>query len=489
MQQQLIQEIVEELSQKLTGRFLGKIFQLTPLSFALDFGLNGGKFLFVSVDPSSPRLYIIERRAKELEKQAVHLSHFGQLMRAKVSGGKLVAISKDPSDRVVRLTFSTEDELGGDREARIVIQLTGRAANLFLLDESDRITDVLRSPKGPGQQPGEQYQPPGPQEKRHSPDKTRADGERGAGSVGPRGALSPSAAVAEFFAKLDAENSFRSHAHNVKSRLQKALTQKRRLRTNLQKDLVGHGDAETHRMLGDLLLANVTTAVRDGVKVRITDYYSEGAPTIELEIDENSSIQDEAAREFRQYTKAKRAGEELAERLTRIEQEIVELEQRELELDRIILAGDLTALASFDKAQGAPKRSRTKEEDANRIPGVRRYVSSDGYEILVGRAARDNDHLTFKLARPHDLWLHAGDYPGSHVIVRNPTRKELPQRTVIEAAQLAGYFSQASDDSKVVVHYTERKFLSKPKGAVPGLVRMSSFRSLTVEPKESISRL
>ena len=494
MQQQLIQEIVEELSQKLTGRFLGRIFQLTPLSLALDFGLKGATFLFVSVDPSSPRLYIIERRARELEKQAVNLSHFGQLMRAKVGGGKLVAISKDPSDRVVRLTFSIEDDLGATHEARIVIQLTGRAANLFLLDESDRITDVLRSPKGPGQQPGEQYQPPGPQEKGLpeqllSPVRPRADKERGPHAVSPQGVLAPSATAAAYFAKLDAENSFRSQAHNVRARLQKALTQKRRLRTNLQKDLVGHGDAETHRMLGDLLLANVATAERDGLKVRITDYYSEGAPTIELEIDENSSIQDEAARQFRQYTKAKRAGEELAERLLRIEQEIVELEQRERELDRIILAEDLIALASFDNAQGAPKRSRTKQDDARRIPGVRRYVSSDGYEILVGRAARDNDNLTFKLARPHDLWLHTGDYPGSHVIVRNPTRKELPQRTVIEAAQLAGHFSQASDDSKVVVHYTERKFLSKPKGAAPGLVRMSSFRSLIVEPKEGISRL
>jgi predicted ribosome quality control (RQC) complex YloA/Tae2 family protein len=107
----------------------------------------------------------------------------------------------------------------------------------------------------------------------------------------------------------------------------------------------------------------------------------------------------------------------------------------------------------------------------------------------VGRAARDNDHLTFRLARPSDLWLHAGDYPGSHVVVRNPTRKEIPHRTVIEAAQLAGHFSQASEDAKVVVHYTERKFLSKPKGSAPGLVRMSTFRSIAVEPKESVKRL
>jgi len=85
--------------------------------------------------------------------------------------------------------------------------------------------------------------------------------------------------------------------------------------------------------------------------------------------------------------------------------------------------------------------------------------------------------------------MHAGDYPGSHVVVRNPTRKEIPHRTIIEAAQLAGKFSQASEDSKVVIHYTERKFLSKPKGAAPGLVRLSRFRSITVEPKEQLDRI
>jgi len=123
------------------------------------------------------------------------------------------------------------------------------------------------------------------------------------------------------------------------------------------------------------------------------------------------------------------------------------------------------------------------------IPGVRRYRSSDGYEILVGRGARDNDHLTFKTAQPNDLWLHTGDYPGSHVVVRNPTRKEIPHRTIVEAAQIAAKFSQARKDSKVIVHYTARKFLSKPKGAAPGLVRMSTFKTIMVEPKEAIERI
>jgi len=479
MHQQLIQQIVEEIRAKLTGRYLGKIFQLTPLSFAVDFGLKDGQYLYISLEPSSPRFFLIERRARDLEKQAIPLSHFGQLMRARVGGGKLISIVRDPSDRIVRMTFSVEDELGQSRELRIAVQLTGKAANLFLLDELDQITDALRPPRGSGQRPGEIYRPPAKQEKQVSEDDVARSEYSG----------SPSAAAANYFARLDAENVFRSRANNLRARLQKALSQKRRLRANLEKDLAAHGDAEKHKLIGDLLLANVATAVRDGNKVRIIDYYTEGEPAMEIEIEHGSSLQDEAGRQFRQYTKAKRAAEEIGQRLILLEREITGLEQQERDLEHTVLEHDEVALAHLAGSEATSRKPRAKNDAMERIPGVRRYLSSDGYEILVGRAARDNDNLTFRLARPNDLWLHAGDYPGSHVVVRNPNRKEIPQRTVIEAAQLAGRFSQASEDTKVVVHYTERKFLSKPKRSAPGLVRMSSFRSITVEPRESVKRL
>jgi predicted ribosome quality control (RQC) complex YloA/Tae2 family protein len=275
----------------------------------------------------------------------------------------------------------------------------------------------------------------------------------------------------------------------MRSRLTKTIRQQRTLKEHLHEDLARHGDPEAHKRIGDLLLANIATAVRDGNKVTITDYYTESAPKLEIEVDENRSLQDEAAVRFRQYTKAKRAAEEIAERLQQIDRETAALDHRLQQLDKIIQSRDEAALESFEKPAPAPKVPAKKRSKPEKIAGVRRYLSTDGYEILVGRAARDNDNLTFRVAQPNDLWMHTGDYPGSHVVVRNPTRKEIPQRTIIEAAQLAGRFSQASEDAKVVVHYTERKFLSKPKGAAPGLVRLSRFRSITVEPKESIERL
>ena len=466
MHPQLLQRIVEELRTNLTGKYFGKIFQLSAVSFAFDVGLRG-QFLFVSVDPASPRIYLIRRRLKEIEKQSIHLGSFGQALHTKLSNAPVIGVEKAPLDRIVRFSFSANT---------LVAQLTGRTADLFLLGESDQIEAVLRT-RIEGV-----YRPPSVREIRVEEDLPEVTG-------------SPSETADAYYSALDKTREFESRANTIRSRLVKSLRQKQKLKEHLQQDLEGHGDPDEHKRIGDLLLANVSTAQRTGNKVVITDDYAEGAPALEIEIEENVSLPDEAAKRFRQYGKAKRAREGIAERMVQLDREIAQLDRQVAEIKRIFEERDETALERFIEAEAprkpaiqknAAKKTRTPEA---KVPGVRRYLSTDGYEILVGRGARDNDNLTFKIAQPNDLWLHAGDYPGSHVVVRNPTRKEVPHRTLIEAAQLAGKFSQASEDSKVVIHYTHRKFLSKPKGAAPGLVRLQRFRALTVEPKEAIERL
>lgn len=475
MDQHLISSIVEEVRCEATGKFFGKIFQLGPLSFAFDLGLKG-RFLYLSAEPSSPRFYLVECKSKELEKQSIQLTQFGQSMKSLFGGSAFVSIRKDANERVVRMSFRVEDEIGNTSFRRLVVQLTGRAANLLILDELNRIVTTLRQPRGVGQSPREYYQvPPTP------PSAKREE------TISIQG--SPSATAVQFFANQDQVQKFDSSLANLRGQLRKVQNQKIKLKNNLERDLQIHGDPEQHKKLGDLLLANIATAERAGSKIRMTDFYSEDTPIIEVDVDENLSIQEAANRFFRRYTKAKRAREEISERLSELQGELEALRGRELELDRIAAERDEIALQQLI-SRGAPKRALPKSSKPEpTIPGVRKYESTDGFEVLVGRAARDNDNLTFRVAKPNDLWLHAGDYPGSHVVVRNPNRKEIPQRTIIEAAQLAARFSQASEDSKVVIHYTQRKFLSKPKGAAPGLVRLSSFRSITVEPKEAIKRI
>ena len=107
----------------------------------------------------------------------------------------------------------------------------------------------------------------------------------------------------------------------------------------------------------------------------------------------------------------------------------------------------------------------------------------DGFEILVGKGEKDNDHLTFDVAEPHDLWLHvAGGAPGSHVVVRNPDQVEVPRSVLEVAAQAAAWFSKARGAPKVEVHYCRASEVRKPRGAPAGLVEMRRWKSLRVRP-------
>src|ERR1041384_6318052 len=110
--------------------------------------------------------------------------------------------------------------------------------------------------------------------------------------------------------------------------------------------------------------------------------------------------------------------------------------------------------------------------------------NSEGREVLIGKGARENDELTFDVASPEDFWLHVAEYSGSHVVVRNPGKeKQLDDSILVKAAQLAAYFSQARNSSKVEVHYTKRRNVTKPRRAKPGLVRLLEFKSIKVEPR------
>jgi predicted ribosome quality control (RQC) complex YloA/Tae2 family protein len=477
--QQTLGAIVRELGELLPGRFFGKIFQLSPYSLAIDFGVREQGFLFISVEPALPGLYLINRRTRELEKASAPLSPFAQAMRATFSGGSVSAIALDEYDRVVRFSFDVQNELGDSQRPILVAQLTGRSANLFILDGDGKIVRAWRSPQGEGQQAGDLYCPP--------VSKGRHTSQEPEFSIA--GSISMSEAVDKHYQRLAVADEFDRLANTVLAGLRKEITKRKKLQTNLKNDLASHGNPDEHKRAGDLLLANIGTAKRAGDKVTVTDYFSDDTPLIELDVAEHLTLQEAAAAYFSRYTKAKRAIEEISLRVVQLDEELTELAKRRSTVEAAIANRDLAALRGYIELKTSPSRSGKKQEAPQALTGMRRYSSSDGYEVIVGRSARDNDRLTFRVARPNDLWLHAGDYPGSHVIVRNSSREEIPHRTIIEAAQLAAKFSQAGNDSKVTIHYTRRKFLSKPKGAAAGLVRMTNFKTITVEPGENLERI
>jgi len=449
-------------------------------------------------------MYLIKRRVRDLEKQSSPLGQFALFLRKELSGTTLRALEKDFEDRIVRFRFVGTDELGREKERTLVAQLTGRSADLFLLDEKAVITHQARSMRRnvgatseqliSGQEIGVTY---------HAPSTIKtprlSKSEHALSETIRSGKFSSASEAADaYFTSLLSGQAFDAKASAARSSLRKKISRQQKLLQELQKDLATHADAEQHKRIGDLLLANLGTARREGNRIKLIDYFVDDAPTIEVEIDEQLTLPEEASRRFGLYSRSKRAVTQINARIEATRAELNNLKSQERTLEEIIEEHDEASLDRFvsvpPASAGGSRRElgsipHTAGGRSKRIPGTRRYISSDGLEILVGRAAHDNDHLTFKVAKPNDLWLHASDYGGSHVVIRNPTRKDIPHRTIIEAAQLAAHFSQAREDPKVDVHYTQRKFISKPKGAKPGLVRMSRFKNITVEPKENLERL
>src|SRR5438874_11062689 len=158
MDDESIKEIVNEISPLLVSRAPGKIFQFAGASLAVDFGLRDAGYLFISVEPAAPRIYLIKRRVRDLEKQSRTLTQFGQAVKKELAQTRLISITKDSADRIVRFAFAGEDDLGNEKTRMLVAKLTGRSANLLLLNERDQIIQTLRSSQIAGQRIGDIYQ-------------------------------------------------------------------------------------------------------------------------------------------------------------------------------------------------------------------------------------------------------------------------------------------------------------------------------------------
>jgi len=281
---------------------------------------------------------------------------------------------------------------------------------------------------------------------------------------------------------------------SVKQTLSREITRRASVLNAIAADRIRFEQPERLKRYGDLLLANIANARIQGSVATVVDYYDPAQPEIQIEIPEGATLQTAATGYFTNYQKARRGLAAVAARERQVSEKLAPLKQLLLKVEQGPTADCIADVnKSLDELLGITSANRSdKGAGARARRGFafgRRFKSTDGYEIVVGRNDRDNDALTFRLAKPHDVWLHAADYPGSHAIIRNPTREAPPHRTITEAAELAAFYSQAKREGKAAVHYALKKFVSKPPRSKPGLVRLSSFKTILVEPRCNLERL
>ena len=468
-----IEQIKKEIEQTFTGRRIGKVFQLSRHSFAIDLYPHNGAYLFVDIDPKIRSTYLIKRRLKELERSSMHSSPLAIQIRKQLSGAELVAIERPPDAKVLKLRLEIRDQVDVNGFWYLIIQLGGKQPNVFILDESEKIVASANESLVAGQSIDSIYAAP-------------SDFISEASALPAMNGGSLSEALDGLSREMSSASSFDTLASTARKLLTAEIAKRHKLVKNLENDLAGHGDAEQWKRFGDLILANISNIRRDGNKLIVVDYFDPEIPEIEIEVDENRSPTDAANDFFKRYTKSRNAASAIASRMSVVGNELGRLEDKKIRLELAIENRDEDSLAKFLPAKKVEPPPGKRREPTDNFKGARQFVSSDGFEILVGKKAADNDYLTFRVARSLDLWLHAADYPGSHVVVRNPNRKDIPDRTLIESAQLAAFYSDAREKPKAAVNYTQKKFVNKPKRSAPGLVSLSSFKTILVEPKVAL---
>ena len=225
---------------------------------------------------------------------------------------------------------------------------------------------------------------------------------------------------------------------------------------------------DKYKVYGELITTYGYNVPSGAKSFTALNYYTN--EEIEIPLDPDISVSDNAQKYFNRYNKLKRTYEALSELTLETEAELKHLQSIQVSLDMALNEKDLTEIKEELALCGYMKKAKNGKKVREAKSKPLHYISSDGYHMYVGKNNFQNDEITFKLANAGDLWFHANDIPGSHVIVKLGTDKDVPDATYEEAARLAAYYSKGRTDSKVEIDYTVRGNIKKPNGAKPGFV-------------------
>ncbi len=299
---------------------------------------------------------------------------------------------------------------------------------------------------------------------------------------------SPSVLIDRFFGE-------RASADRVKQRsgdlLKTIMTIYERVARKLEvqkQELADCAEKEKYRHMGDILSANLYRAEKGMTELKAEDYLNGGEITIKLDV--RLTPPQNAQKLYSEYKKLDTAEKMLTKFISQNEKELAYIdsvfdaasrvgsgpgsEAAIYEIKQELISSGYIRSAKTERAAKAPKA----------LPPLK-FRSSDGFEILVGRNNLQNDKLTLKTALPEDMWLHTQNIPGSHVIIR-AEGKDIPDSTIVEAAQLAATCSKGRNGTKIPVDYTLARYVKKPNGAKPGMVIFVNNKTILVDPDEAL---
>ncbi len=239
-----------------------------------------------------------------------------------------------------------------------------------------------------------------------------------------------------------------------------------------------------HKVKGDLITANIYRIEKGAKSVVLENYYDENKP-IEIALKENLTPSQNAQAYYKKYNKDKIAEVETVKQKEINETELDYLESVLQFLSNVETKEEIAQIKEELTEEGYLKKSNIKGRNKNSVSKPMEFVSSDGFEIIVGKNNKQNDYVTLKLARSTDIWLHTKTIHGSHAIIKTQG-EEATDTAVNEAAIIAAYYSKGRNSSNVAVDYTLVKNVKKPSGAKPGMVIYVNNKTAYVTPDEEV---
>ncbi len=471
---------MKSLAHSLEGLRVSGVIGLSPRSLAIAFGTKPRRYLWMHLERKRAELAFADRLPSTPDPRG---SRYGAIEEA-IRG---LTVSRAEVDAGGSITLRLSPEPDRDATHEILVTASGTRTNLVVLQVADGtvLWALHREPEGAGAAPSG-----APPAAFHAPEI------RAAHEPAERERLA--AQIARAFK----EDFDRELAHELNA-AERGLT--RRLEAQ-------GGDLERTRAYlaarrwGEILLSHYREIPRGASRVRLPDTFADSpGATVEIPLDPTLTPQNNAARLFQKAKKGERGQRLVEERIAQTRKSLAGLAGVRRDLltrppkEALKLFHDFLREAGLSfKARGDGRKIRLGRRTAatpragrpgHRPPGAREsirprtLVTSDGWEVWVGRNNADNDRITHRLSNPHDLWFHVVGVPGSHVILRRPSRNAVPKpRALEEAAAIAAYFSKARKLSRVPVIFTERKFVSKPRRGKPGQAICSRERELLVRP-------
>lgn len=414
---------------------------------------GGGQWLRICLDNREVRIHGTAYPPKKPKKP----QRFAEFLKKRLSGGRIVSVEHVNHDRLLRVDV----ERAGER-TRLYIKLWGGSANLVATDEEDRILDAFyRKPKR-GIASGERYELPPAQEP--PPREVRA--WSGAGSFN------------EFLDEHCRAEEKESETEALLGRLEKWWEREQsayhRRRNGLERELQEYQQELGYGRYGDIIMANLHRLSGGEEWLEAEDFTRENEP-ISVRLDPKKSPHENAEEYYERAKKARRAVGALEDELERVRRE---LQEQEDEYEALKAEPDPRRIRELT----APDQGREQEKGEGR-PGLQ--AESGGFRILIGRNARENDELLRRHVRGNDWWLHSRDFPGGYVFVKAQPGKSIPLEVLLDAGNLALFYSKGRENGQGELYYTQVKHLRRAKGGKRGLVLPTQEKNLHVDLEES----